>query len=314
MTSRTCVVVPTRGTTTAIERICANIAGNVCAYDLLIILNGTDETKLKRSEALATEKGLQTVRCPGGGVARARNFALATSDADVLVFVDDDVVVTADAIKRLSDVIASDVVDVATARVLPTELPQQTFNTIYDAYLGFDRGTERRSWQRPGQLSPFTVWDIGVGALFAVNRPKVLEHKAVRFDERLSNGRFCGGTEDVDFFMQAFHAGLRLTYEPEAVVHHQFPDDWTGMRRKCRQYALTDGAFYAKWYREADPVDFVNEIRGWARRLAMHGVRAVEDRPRVPLVSVAIEPLYKLFGAAAWAFVLMHRTSAETTA
>ncbi|MGH4013820.1 MAG: glycosyltransferase family 2 protein [Pseudonocardiaceae bacterium] len=154
------------------------------------------------------------------------------------------------------------------------------------------------------------MWDIGVGALFAVNRPKVLQHKAVRFDERLSNGRFCGGTDDVDFFMQAFQAGLTLAYEPCAVAHHLFPGDWAGLRKKCRQYALTDGAFYAKWWREAEPVDFINEVRAWVGRLTTHAGLSLDGRPGVPLTSVVVEPLYKLFGATAWSLVLAHREPA----
>lgn len=315
MTNGTCaVVVPTRGTVAAIERIETNIAENIGDYEIVVILNGTDTAELKRSEVLAMKQSLRTVRCPGGGVARARNFALTISDAEVLAYVDDDVVVTAEAIERLSDVITHDAVDVATARVLPVKTSHQRFDAIYAAYLGFDRGTQRRSWRNPARLTPFTVWNIGVGALFAVNRLKVLQRKTVRFDERLSNGRFCGGTEDVDFFMQAFQAGLTLAYEPEAVTHHQFPNNWIGLRRKCRQYALTDGAFYAKWRREAQPIDLVNEILGWTRRLVTHTLRTVDGRPCVPLASIATEPLYKLAGAAAWSFVLAHRQPAESAA
>jgi glycosyltransferase involved in cell wall biosynthesis len=308
MTSRACVVVPTRGTSAAIDRIATNIAGHVGEHDLLVVLNGTDEAELTRSQTQASAHGLRTVRCPGGGVARARNHALTGCEADIVIYVDDDVIMTTAAVEHLISVIAGGAADVATARVLPAQLDREDFNAIYDTFLGFDRGTQQRSWRHPNRLSPFSVWDVGVGALFAINRPSVVDCASVRFDERLSNGRWCGGTEDVDFFLRAFHAGLGLAYEPEAVAFHLFPDDGTGMRRKCRQYALTDGAFYAKWCRQAAPADLLSEVSGWVRRLGTHTVRAVDGRPGVPLASVAAEPFYKLTGAAAWWLVLAHRS------
>lgn len=306
------IAVPTRGTPAALERIAANIAANVGASNVLVVLNGTETSELKRSEAIARDSGMRTCRCPGGGVSRARNLALETGDTACVIFVDDDVVVSLDAVTRLADAILKGKADVVTARVLPVTTSIPHFDAIFAAYLGFDRGTERRTWSLPARLSPFAVWDVGVGALFAVDRSSVLQHRLARFDERLSNGRFCGGTEDVDFFMRALHSGLTLAYEPDIVAHHLFPGEWASMRKKCRQYALTDGAFYAKWGSEASLVDVLNEIRGWVRRLQTHTALVRADRPAIPLRSLAAEPLYKLVGAAAWLVVLAHRS--ETSA
>lgn len=299
MTSRTCIVVPTRGTPAAVERIAANIAREAGSNELLLVLNGADEAELREAEAVAAREAVQTVRCPGGGVARARNFALTACDAGVLVYTDDDVVITANAIDRLVETVASGDADVATAQVLPAKTPYREFNAIHDAYLGFDRGPYRRKWCPPGNLSPFLVWDIGVGALFGIDRLKVLQ-KEIRFDERLSNGRFCGGTEDVDFFMQAYYAGLTLVYEARATVHHLFPTDWESVTQKYHQYALSDGAFYTKWRSKSELDDYRRELRGWARRMVIHIGRTATKQPAVPLWSLCAEFPLKIFGGAFW--------------
>jgi hypothetical protein len=144
-----------------------------------------------------------------------------------------------------------------------------------------------------------------VGATFAVDLPLLdARPETVRFDERLSNGRFCGGSEDVDFFYAAYHLGHVVTYVAEAVVEHVFPTSPAAVSAKCRQYALSDGAFYAKWARHLSPADLHGEVTGWLGRIAKGATDRACGRPAVPVTDLLAEPLYKLVGGLTWALVL----------
>jgi glycosyltransferase involved in cell wall biosynthesis len=291
------VVVPTRGSVDAVTRVHRNIAAQLPDAEVVLVLNGSGETGRATAEGL----GMRVHECAGGGASRARNAGLAVAEGPVLVFLDDDVIVSRDAVAALVAGLHRTGAAVATARVLPADTRAGTF-PVYERYLGFDRGATTRFWPPstdPGRhpVSPFAVWEFGVGAAFAVD---VRRLGGRRFDERLSNGRVCGGTEDVDFFYQAHHCGLAITYEATAVVHHLFPTGGREMKAKVRQYALADGAFYAKWIRFATPADLCRDVVGWLRRLRQQAAHAVRGEPAVPVPTLLAEPVYKLMGGLWW--------------
>lgn len=299
------VVVPTRGAHGAIQGIRDNIAMRLLGVPLTLVIN-VREGEIDagtRAVAEAQELGMKATVCVGGGVARARNRGLSESTADVVAFFDDDVIVSFEAATALVSTLASSHLFIATARVLPAAGPSPA-TTLWRRYLSFDRGDSERSWRLGAKAptSPFAAWDLGVGAAFAVDaRGWRSAFSDVLFDERLSNGCRCGGTEDVDFFYSAYRRGLPVGYVASCVVTHQFPATIGQVRKKCRQYALADGMFYAKWARCSRPCDWTGELAGWVRRVAIHAQLRWRGEPAVPISALLAEPLYKLVGGMAWA-------------
>jgi GT2 family glycosyltransferase len=243
------------------------------------------------------------VVCVGGGAARARNAALALASKELLVFLDDDVTATADVVRCLVDALRRTEACVATGRVLGRR-SGSTADELWRTDLAFDRGTESRFWtSRSGAfVSPFCVWQFGVGAAFAIDmlRMRHVLGRDVTFDERLSNGRFAGGTEDVDYFYSVYVEGGGIAYVADAVFEHDFPASSRQLRAKCRQYAIADGAFYSKWRSHAHSADLVGETRGWCARVARHVHARARRQPAVPLRSLLAEPVYKAVGALTW--------------
>jgi GT2 family glycosyltransferase len=298
------VFVPSRGTVEAVERVHRQIAAQLPPDCVTIILNPPAQDRLdsdisRRCRAL----GMTSVVCVGGGVSRARNAALALASKELLVFLDDDVTATADAVCCLVDALRRTEACVATGRVV-CRPSGSTTDELWRTDLALDRGTASRFWtSRSGAfVSPFDVWQFGVGAAFAIDvlsMRHALGH-VVTFDERLSNGRFAGGTEDVDYFYSVYVAGGGIAYVADAVFKHDFPASSRGLWAKCRQYAIADGAFYAKWRSHTHPTDLVGEIYGWCERVARHVHTRARRQPTVPLRSLLAEPVYKAVGALTW--------------
>lgn len=292
------VIVPTRGDAAALDRIKTNISDHLRGIPLLIIAN----TRQPKGQSSHETAGccFEILHAPGGGVARARNHGLRVARSEVLVFLDDDVIVNRRCIDVLVDPIINGHADVTTARVIPArELP---CHPLYRSELGLDRGCVGRQWHRDTEhLSPFHIWDVGVGAAFAlracIQSTTPLE---LRFDERLSNGTFAGSTEDVDFFYQCYVGGLRIRYCAEAVVEHIFPEDRVAVARRWFRYALSDGAFYAKWAKNASIHDIVGELWRFVSTPIRSVVARLRQEPTVGLLPSICEPFLKLVGAAYW--------------
>lgn len=295
------VAVPTRATREALARIGTGIIAKLDGLPATVVLN--DSAMPSPEPAWSKSAGVHILRAPGGGVARARNAVLDLAPTRFVVFVDDDVIVTRAALELLVATLRRGDAAVATARVLAAAATDGA-TRLHGGPLAFDRGTEHRTWrfiEEAPAVSPFSVWDFGVGAAFAVDLVMLGQARPVPgFDERLSNGRFCGGSEDSDFFFQAYRAGLAISYVADAVVYHEFPEGWAALRRKCRQYALSDGAFYAKWRKASRPSDFIKDGIGWAARMRQQIADRLGGRDAVPFVSLAAEPAYKAIGGAYW--------------
>lgn len=299
MTSAYTVVVPTRGDPAALRRIADNIAAP--DTDLLVVVNGSGAVE---PEAWATAvrrcRSARRVHCPGGGVSRARNLALRITGTDDLVFVDDDVIPPASSLDKL--VRALDDLDVAvtTGRVCP--IPAEE-SELYELFIGLDRGTEPRIFgpESLAEFNPTTSWALGAGAAFAVRRSALDGLDAPpQFDESLSNGRPCGGAEDVDFFLLCLRAGARLAYCPDAEFPHAFPRTRPAASAKLRQYARADGAFYAKWRSDLTVGDAGADLADWAGRFRRHVRNRRTGEPYLPVLALAQEPLQKTAGALWW--------------
>ncbi len=289
------IVVPTRGDEFAARRI-AHLTTCLGDYPMLVVCNS------EYSHALLDIGGVITTFAPGGGAARARNKAIEITQSKWIVFVDDDVIIDVGTIDTLLISGERASATIATARVLgaPGDAAE---DAIYCNHVTFDRGSDPAIWDGSNQriISPFDSWKLRVGAAFAVCLPSLRAFaKHVSFDETLSNGCFAGGAEDVDFFLQVIKAGGSLRYSPEAIAYHVFPNGPKALRHKLRQYALADGAYYAKWWKARSSGDVLGEVRAWFRRLSEYILLRFRHLPTVPLFSLVAEPAYKLMGGVVW--------------
>jgi GT2 family glycosyltransferase len=170
------------------------------------------------------------------GLSRANNDGIAAARYDVLVFTQDDVLVTPDWFGSIvRALIKTGRHSVVTGQVLPGE-PETS-----------------------GAFAPSTKADdqpaiyegrIGADVLYlqnmAVYRSAIQE--VGHFDQRLGPGTAFPGAEDNDFGFRLLESGYRIIYEPQAVTYHRAwraQQDYISLYWK---YGHAQGAYYAKYF------------------------------------------------------------------
>jgi glycosyltransferase involved in cell wall biosynthesis len=169
------------------------------------------------------------------GLSRANNDGIAAASHEVLVFSQDDVLVT------------------------PT-----WFGNIVRALLAAGPGSIVTGQVRPGEaersdgFAPSTIADehpkryvgrIGVDVLFVQNMALYCSAaKAVGgFDTRLGPGTLYPAAEDNDFGFRLLEAGYQILYEPRAVTYHRPWRPSKAYAPLCWNYGCGQGGYYAKY-------------------------------------------------------------------
>lgn len=180
------------------------------------------------------------------GQSAARNCAVRSSDADILLWTDDDVIVDPGWLKSILAAFGHWNADLVFGR----SVPQWT--------------TGAPDWFSPLHYGRFAILDYGAvdlaitgllhqfyGLNFAVRRDALLAVGG--FDETLGytqNGGAAG--EDTDLYRRAVSGGLKVVYTPHAVIHHVIPAVRTTKQFYRRRLAAAAPRNYAQ-LREAFP-------------------------------------------------------------
>jgi GT2 family glycosyltransferase len=167
------------------------------------------------------------------GVSRARNFAVAAARHEMVAFLDDDVLVSADWLDNLlSALAAAGPKCVVTGRVR-AGIPEVAggfcpSSIVDDAPAVYSRPTIARDVLFTGNMAMYR------GALLEVGG----------FDERLGPGTRFPAAEDNDLAFRLLKADYQIAYVPDAVIYHRaWRSEYLAIRWK---YGKGQGAFYAK--------------------------------------------------------------------
>ncbi len=219
------------------------------------------------------------------GVSRARNDGIRAARHDILVFTDDDMLVTPTWLGTLvRALVAAGPRAVVTGQVRPAEVREGGFvpSTIVDPNPAVYQGRIWADVLYPPSMAMYAAVFEAVGT----------------FDLRLGFGTGFVTAEDNDLAFRILEAGYRIHYVPEAVVYHRA---WRSSRDYLPlkwRYARGQGAFYAKHVSLRDRYMFwrlVHDVRLRAGRC----VRLLARDPRRAagqVVSIAGE----LSGFAEW--------------
>ena len=248
----TSVVVATRDRPGLLrECIDSIMAGTVLPERLVVVDNApsSDDTATLLAELGAAEPRLRYIREDRAGLARAHNAGLAAVTTPLVAFTDDDVVVDRRWLERLQAAFAADEqVGCVTGLIVPRELdtlPQQWV----ESNALFDKGLQRRIFDagrhRPDDpLFPLTAGSLGSGANMSF-RTEYLR-RVGGFDDALGTGTVAMGGDDLAAFYDVITAGLRLVYEPAAIVLHRHHRDYVGLRRQTYGYGAGLGAYLTR--------------------------------------------------------------------
>jgi GT2 family glycosyltransferase len=261
------VIVCTRNRPALLERclqailVAIDTAGDEVEATARVIDNASDDDG---PATVARSLGVEVVREPVPGLDVARNRAVATSDTDVVAFVDDDVVVEATWLRTLARTFAAHpdaacVTGGVAAYSLATEA-QATFESCGGFFKGWRAGPLDPS-ERPDL--PFDP-SIGVGCNMAFRRSAL--DAVGPFDEALDTGPPLAGGGDLDMLLRMARLGP-VVYEPAAMVRHEHRATLDALAAQYRSWGLSWGAVLHKWYRRS-PAD-----RRLIRRVARRTLR-----------------------------------------
>lgn len=254
------IAICTHGRPDALKR-CLQSLQDLGQLRVMVIDNAPDDDGT--AQVVSLFPYVRYVLEPKPGLDFARNRGLKESSAEILAFLDDDVVVDRCWLQGLQEAWAVNPDAGAFAGpILPFELEtkaQVTFERMGGFGKSFDR--VRFGADLPDiPTYPVGAGIFGAGANMAFRRDVLLELGG--FDEALDTGAPLPGGGDLDIFYRVIRAGYPLIREPKLLVYHQHRREYKKLRHQMWTWGQGTAAFLTKSWR-TDPAARP-KIRRWA--------------------------------------------------
>jgi hypothetical protein len=183
------------------------------------------------------------------GLSVARNRGISETDAELVAFTDDDVVVDPRWVDWIVAPFAEPEVAATCGMALPLELETEA-QKRFEQYFGFSRGLERRSYDLRARraagrlLYPFLVDIFGSGNSMAFRRTELVATGG--FDPALGAGSPARAGEETHAFSTVILRGGKIVYEPRALCWHEHRRDNAALRDQVFGYGVGVGAILTK--------------------------------------------------------------------
>ena len=186
------------------------------------------------AEVEARSFGARYVLEPRAGLNRARQCGARAASGDVVIYIDDDVVVSPGWETALLSSFNNPEVAGATGLVLPLVLATRA-QLLFEEQGGFSRGYERREHTLEFG-SPLGAGLVGAGACMAFRRELVTELGLFAAEMDAGTPTFSGG--DTYAFYRLLSLGYLLVYEPRTVVRHRHRSSMKELYRALYGYSV----------------------------------------------------------------------------
>jgi len=218
----------------------------------VIVVDNAPRTEATANHISSTPEYFEKVRYlrePVPGLAVAHNRALTGTNAPIVVFTDDDVIVDRNWLKAIVKNFQQDPeIACVTGMILPYELitPPQLW---IEQFGGFSKGYSRKAFDqienRPmDNLYPYSAGQFGSGANMAF-RTSILKDMG-GFESSLGAGTLAKGGDDLAIFFDVITQGYRLIYEPGAILYHKHRRDYSGLANQTYGYGIGLSAFLTR--------------------------------------------------------------------
>jgi glycosyltransferase involved in cell wall biosynthesis len=243
----------------ALLRVRASTPPGLEQFEILVVDNAPSDGGTQR--LVSTLPGVRYAREPKPGLNFARNRALRESAAEMLAYIDDDVIVDDGWLDGLHAAWAGNR-DAAffTGPILPQELVSDA-QVLFEERGGFSHNFAKTRLNPEDKVRDRYYY--GFGCNMVVKRQAVLEIGG--FDEALDTGRPLPGGGDLDIGYRLLRAGHPLVSDPRLLVFHRHRREYRELRRQLWTWGLTFMTFMAKCHR-TDPSQRPQcrrEIRYW---------------------------------------------------
>ena len=276
--------------------------------DVIVVNNGPPSP-----EIVDAERRVRVLNTPNDGFGAGCNRGAASTDADVLVFLNPDTVVKPGAIEALASRLDDESIGVAQARLALLERPtllNSSGNVVHISGLAWPGGYEDPVTSVDG------VRDIGYASGAALAIRAALFRELGGFTEELFLYQ-----EDLELCWRARQRGLRVVVEPAADVLHDYVFERLERRKEYylerNRLIFVSTAFSSRLLLLLSPVLAAAELglallalrqgwfrekaRGWAwllrhrawlagHRRAVQSTRAVDDRELAQFLTPVLDP------------------------
>jgi glycosyltransferase involved in cell wall biosynthesis len=233
------VVVPTYDRPTALRACLESLAALDYPrerYEVIVVDDGGRVPLDDVLEPLRARMSLKAVSQPRAGPAAARNAGVARADGELIAFTDDDCRPRRDWLRRLAERFRA-APEQATGGRTVNALPQNRFSStaqlvIDVGYRQNNEGPENRRWFTTNNLAVPAAGFRAVGG----------------FDPSFRTA------EDRDFCSRWLDHGLRMSYEPRAVVEHAHDLSLASFARMHFDYGRGAFRYHRKRRRRSRPV------------------------------------------------------------
>ena len=219
------------------------------------------------------------------GVSVGRNMAVSMATHPILVFTDDDMLVTPSWFGTIiRTLLAAGSDSVVTGQVLSSEEEGDGFApSIRDDHESVTyHGRVNRDVLFTGNMASYRPAFDDIGG----------------FDSRLGPGTLYPAAEDNDFAFRLLEAGYSIVYDPLSTVYHRV---WRSKEQSLRlswNYGCGQGAFYAKYFSLRDPYTIRRMVRNVSGYLLRVPYRLLRQRAQAYRDILYVGGL--LYGAARW--------------
>jgi glycosyltransferase involved in cell wall biosynthesis len=210
--------------------------------EIIVVINGPKGSALV--EAIA-QFPVRLLNEPKRGVSIARNHAVSQAKGDILIFVDDDILVSPGWLEEIVKGFQDPQVCCVTGRVIPAgplSLTRERSNRYYTserALTNWTLDTSDPDWYQHILGEP-----VGFGCNMAFRRD-FLENYSL-FPPDLGAGSLIGGGDEFYMYLQVMKRGFRILHNPAAAVTHVFDADIGNQKTRAAQLYAGSVAFALK--------------------------------------------------------------------
>ncbi len=180
----------------------------------IIVVNDSKTSTPKIAEALPAARLFQN---PGRGVAAARNYGARHASGDLLLFVDDDILITQESLRHVIDVHRENSgIALNPDWTYPPELMHTLSHTSFGRFLQAYKMTTFRGWYADKTWKDNALFESLSVASFHLSMARSDFEKSGGYDEQFP----FAGFEDYDFPLRLKNTGIQFRIDTRICVFH----------------------------------------------------------------------------------------------
>lgn len=214
--------------------------------EVILVLNAPEDAAFAQAVSRFPVKLLNE---PRRGVSIARNYALPRARGDILVFVDDDVLISPNWLDEIVKGFDDPNVACVTGRVIPagalhfTAERSERYYTSERALSTWTLDASDPNWYQRLLGDP-----VGFGCNMAFRKSFLQNYTS--FPADLGAGSLIGGGDEFYMYVQVVKHGFRIHHAPKAAVTHFFDDNVEKQKARSAQLYAGSVAFAIKLFLE----------------------------------------------------------------